>query len=260
MAHPVEVFWLKMNEGSGTPADAKSVLSLSVKGTISWTTGGRVWTDVPDIEGYTNDEAYYDDDGSYFRSSFGDDTEGVLMWWQKITDDADDQGWFSFGSSTSGDTNLWIENDMSVGEKFIQAQLKVDGTVQWRMDTPTDSISGGTWIHVAFKHNGTRAVCWINAVKQTTNWVTSTDKTAWMDALTDSGNTTKANRIAFGTNWNGSEWAKGTDGLFQDIRYFSDGSDIGGEEIRAIYNGGRGTTLSLHDAMMCPGVNLATIF
>jgi len=135
-------------------------------------------------------------------TALASDTKGTMSFWAKIaSDDTFENVIFSVSRNADATrSDLFISLDMRAGGDNISIKLTTDGTVQWHVDTPVDSLDPyvNTWVKITVVHDGTDAKIFINDTSQSLTWAVSTDKTKWLKAiLTDATN--KADTCKVGT-------------------------------------------------------------
>ena len=141
-------------------------------------------------------------------SELASDTVGTFSVWVLLTDDGSGHCMFSVSRTADG-TNTALEILFKTGASndYLRAEVRVDGTTQWRMNGDVDSTDAiiGTWTNVIIVQNATEIVYYYDNVSQNTNFETSTDKTLWFKAiLTDATSDSDTSAIGLHQTGGGS--------------------------------------------------------
>jgi len=81
--------------------------------------------------------------------------------------------------------NTYTVNDGSAYQDTIGFRLYVDGATKWYAISPKDATDAyiGSWVHCVIVQNGTIPVVYINGEDIELNWITTTDRTLWINDI-----------------------------------------------------------------------------
>lgn len=230
-----EIYWWKVNDGSGNCSEEVSSNTLTVDG-ATWTTGGNAWDDVLSFDG-VNDEVV-----TTTLTSLADNTVGSISFWIKWDDNNDYNMVYYIGESSS---NSWLRLyvDTRSTNNLILFDLYQDGTRYWRWVGDASSLTSvaGTWVHCIITQNGTSPKIYINGSDVTSSdgeFKTNTNLTKWLNDIITVA-TTKADTLKLGNDFDDNVFY----GKIQDVRFYN--VLLTQDEIDWLYNSGNGQTTSL---------------
>ena len=177
-------------------------------------------------------------------------------------DDYVDQG-ISTTSST-GSVSVWIKPDLTNNRSFIafdnggyrnyiiiqslsdgtlNAQCRVNPTVQWNVVTDNAVLSSTSWTHVIVTHNGTEPKIYIDGVAVAQTFTVSTNKTIWWNTFAPTRIRLGLFNIAgYGTAI--SYWL----GTMDEFSIYE--TELSQAQIAAIYNNGLPTSLTAYNSLV----------
>ena len=230
----IEIYWWKINEGTGSALDYGTAGNDMVSHSTFWATGGKVWDPIFTFNGSTS---YLQMNG---MSDISLDTAGTFSAWVYLNGDNNALNlifnvqnyalstYLGLYCSTVGATTTWA------------AGLVADGTALWDF-----MYSGGspidTWVHVVLTHDGTTPKLYINGTNVNITFNAETDKTAWMKTMFEASSIPK--KILLGGLKIRSTPYYLLRGKLQDFRYIN--YDAGQDGVDYLYNSGNGITLAL---------------
>ena len=155
---------------------------------------------------------------------------GTVSLWVYIDDISPDPAErFIVFSDTDGNTYMQIYN---VDGKF-RVFYRIAGTTKWDVDTDAVVFATGTWYHVSVVHNGTEAVLYVDGTAPAQTFVTTTDKTLWLEGLTAYDNVRIGNR-----SFNSVGEANFFNGKIDEVRIYNRALSAG--EVLKNYKHGKG--------------------
>ena len=108
-------------------------------------------------------------------------TTGSVAMWINVDALSNGENFWSFGSD-SDETFLRIFQDGTGGN--LGAGIKVAGTWKWLAYCQAGDISASSWYSLICQHDGSLPEIFINGVASINSYGVTTDKTAWVSALT----------------------------------------------------------------------------
>lgn len=171
---------------------------------------------------------------------------GTIAFWVNFTGvfvggNTDYVVWGLYDTGSAGQRMLRINFNMLDAVREVEMEAIVGGTTQWKWETQADfldaGIERGNWTHVAFVHNGTDVIFYVNnETKGSPLYTDTTDKTVWMEGVINDG----ANLMSFGAN---------RDNNVNNLNYLGSIDEVGiwnrslsKDEMEALYNNGTGIT------------------
>ena len=185
---PSLVLYLPLHQLDGSSSMSKDAYGhvCTVTGAV-WTSEGRLFDGVDD---------YINING--ILTPCANLTQGTVSVWVRITDEGGDNVILSISnnaSATETQFNLWTNQ----GSAHLLAEVKPDGTSQWRFNTATNSLVPyyNSWLFVTVVHDGVAPVLYFNGNREDVTFPVTTDKTKWLKAvITDA--TVKADTASIG--------------------------------------------------------------
>ena len=166
-------------------------------------------------------------------------------------------------TSSTGSVSVWIKPDLTNNRSFVvfdnggyrnyltiasrsdgtvNAQCRINPTVQWNLLTDNSVLSSSSWTHVVVTHNGTAPKIYINGVFVAQTFTTSTDKTIWWNTFTP----TRARLGWF--NIVGYSPATSWEGIMDEFSLYE--TELSQSQITAIYNNGLPTDLTSYNSLV----------
>lgn len=162
------------------------------------------------------------------RTALASTTKGTWSCWVKpVSATGSAQAIIVFGD-TDAITDFWF-NIQTDG--VLRAFVRINGTIQWNLDTDNAVFSDNTWTHVAIVHNSISPVLYVNGIVVAQTFVTTTNKTRWFNDANDLDN----GRIGC-ENFNNNGNTNFFNGKLDEPRFWN--RDLSADEILDDYNNG----------------------
>jgi len=165
-------------------------------------------------------------------------------------------------TSSTGSISVWIKPNLTNSRAFIvfdnggyrnyitiqsrsdgtlNAQCRVNPSVQWNVITDNAVLSSTSWTHVVLTHNGTEPKIYIDGVLVAQTFTTSTNKTIWWNTFTPI-------RVRLGwfniVGYSTNNWA----GIMDEVSLYE--TELSQFQITAIYNNGLPTSLTAYNSLI----------
>ena len=165
-------------------------------------------------------------------------------------------------TSSTGSVSVWIKPDLTNTRKFVvfdnggfrnylfiqsrsdgtlNAQCRVNPTVQWNVITDNSVLSSTSWTHVVVTHNGTAPKIYIDGVAVAQTFTVSTNKTIWW-------NTFAPTKVVLGqfniSGYSTDNWL----GKMDEFSLYE--TELSQSQITSIYNSGLPTSLTAYSSLV----------
>jgi len=192
------------------------------------------------VDGVVGSAVDLDGTADYFSTTtltdFADDTTGTFSIWFNLDlplATTGNQALIVCSDSDSNDsTRLYVRaNDTG----SIRISCKSGGTTHWQADTNLIDFNKAinNWTHVVFGSDGVEPFVYVNGVKSSLTFSTSTDKTKWLKQVITDAASNNADNLSIGVWQNNSGLSNIFNGQIDEVMYWN--TALSAEEVRRLY-------------------------
>ena len=165
-------------------------------------------------------------------------------------------------TSSIGSVSVWIKPDLTNSRSFVvfenggyrtylsivsmsngkvNAQCRINPTVQWSLNTDNSVLSSTSWTHVVVTHDGTEPKIYIDGVAVAQTFNISTNKSIWW-------NTFQPTSMKLGWFNIGGYSRNYWKGIIDEFSLYE--TELSQSQITAIYNNGLPTSLTAYNSIV----------